>query len=1153
MKLLQQSSRRRSVGRYFRLIKLYGHTFRVLEKTPKGKHKGVVYFVAVDTEYEEDDKGRTNKILSYQVSVFTRFGYGEKVHITANGKRLTLKQVVRMALREVNNGKMPKGKIQVFLVAHYSAAEISALSDRDEVRKSLRVVRKSAVTKRMIKMKIGSAKVVIHLYDTRLISPGGAQSLEDLAKLLNSADSEKIVIPDYDKSRMGQLLRDNPDLFIEYGLQDARVTLEAFLLLQECLNQQAFGEFRRLFKTIGSSTVAGFTERYPGFNDYLQQLRKSLFREAIGKMRQCFMGGFCTNYFVGATRDYAPTRHHIIVDIDITSAYPVFMFLIAMVDVNTSAIILRTRYQINDEVADALIKDGLDSATVEFLRQSLETTPAMFKAEVSRLVKGKKHRDRVLALTVVVDNTLVDKWFSHSQMTEDEFGVLVATYVLLGCAYVRFEFPEGTKNPCLAIPHSKYGLQYVRKGETLATSVEIIAALEAGAKIEALYSVEFPLARDGEGEPVYVVRDHLKYLVTERRKHPKKSVMNLLYKEAANGFYGKFGQGINRRRVTEISTGESRELGPSPITEPVMAATVTGIGRAALTMMSLSVERFNEGRPDDQKIYVMSATTDGFLVILPAPPDTSVEGEFYEEVNGKLKFIEPSIKSVLAQFGCEGLLAEMDKFSVLRQLKASNKELVGGDHFLEVKHVADHAVGIKSRGQIGYLNNGDASILAKCGLRPPRPASASGDEIRRAEAEWVDERFKEAQSEHALIESYTTDNLPSLGKILDPGGPDDMVMITQKKTINVDCDFKRKPVLLSDGSVSPVMAPHETFAEMKQHRRVMERIRKRGESATLKKVLHELNTKGKSTRLVNGDAGAIVRGVLRGVQQGHFGERLADNYAEIASRITSIWRLRGYDLISKKKVWTRDDLKNATRGMVEYGFVMPSLKNIKLVDSVCQVLDLNVEIVRTALFSRVALDEVLDRVVEQVVLAVLHAADMGLEPFVNLRSEGLLPGHQDLVNILFPRVTDLSVMASKRGTFIPGSLAERDQGQVAKIFTWFSIPKEQARAAAKIIAPNALRELGQNPTVNDRLVDEFVMAALDQSVVAPAPVPDPDVLLTKLRFFGLTVKRINRLRHSRLNPNALANTPVNRQQVKNMAMAIDISAEPFLSTLLGGR
>lgn len=637
------------------LFNKYSHLFDALEVTPKGNSRGAVYFTGFDTEYEEIDKGRKNKIISYQVASFSREGYGEDVHITENGKRLTLKQVARMGLAAANGGKLPKnGVVHLNFIAHFSGAEGAALADRMFTAESMRVIRKSLVTKKAIKLQLGSTTVFVHLYDTKLIAPASTQSLEKLTELLDSPASQKLQLPDRYKARMSTLLRDDPELFKRYGLQDARGTLEAFLYLQNCLNQLAFGEFRRLFTTLGSASVAGFFHRMPSAKDYFEALRAPKFREAVGKMKQGFFGGLCMNYFVGSSRTFEPTRFHIIFDVDISSAYPVCMYGVPKVDVDGEPVILRTRYQMTCEVAQVLRDDGLDDVSIDELRAVLEETPSQLKSKVQQLVSGKKRAARVLSAMTVVDNQLVEKWSRHSLKERDEFGVNVDSYAILGCAYVRFNFPEGVE-PTLAISHQEYGLQYVREGETLATAIEIVTAMEAGADIEALYSVEFPIARDEQGRPQFVLRDHLKHLVSERRKHPKKSVMNLLLKEMVNSFYGKLGQGINSRNVTEL-TGESRSLWRSPITDPVTAATVTGIARAGLSAMVRSIELFNVGRSDDQKVYMISATTDGMLLAFPQVAGVCAD-EFYEECDGELKFIEPDLEELLERLNCGGLFS----------------------------------------------------------------------------------------------------------------------------------------------------------------------------------------------------------------------------------------------------------------------------------------------------------------------------------------------------------------------------------------------------------------------------------------------------------------------------------------------------------------
>lgn len=495
----------------------------------------------------------------------------------------------------------------------------------------------------------------------------------------------------------------------------------------------------------------------------------------------------------------------------------------------------------------------------------------------------------------------------------------------------------------------------------------------------------------------------------------------------------------------------------------------------------------------------------------------------------------------------------MNKLSVLRQLKFSSNRLVGSSHYLEVKGAASRVDGIRSRGQVATLDDGTVTILAKCGHRPPRPGSGTDAEIKTAEGQWLLDHVNNAQQEDALIETYQTQTLPSFAKIIAPGGPDDMVMVQQEKKVNVDYDWKRKIQSAGEASgVSPVTVPHQTVTEVVQHRRAMKRIRGRGECATPEKVEAELSTKGKRTRRLYNDAGTIVRLVLRGLLQGKFEDQeLCLSYGEMARRVTSVWRSHQYDLETKKKVWTRDNVKNETRGLFEPGIVMPTTKNNRLLDDLCQGLELDGAVVRDVVFSRDAFDEVLDRVVEQVVLAVLHAPRMGLEPFTSLWKEGGLPDRTELVNVLYPRVTDMSVMALARGSFVPGCLPDKDQGQLAKIFTWFSIPKAQAHAAAKVIAPTKYREVNPQSSVSPRLLDLFVLAALDQTLMAPASVPDSATLLTKLRFFGLTAQRLNRLRNVRFVPHSLVSTPTGRRDIKRLAQAIGLSAQPFIDAVLG--
>ena len=152
------------------------------------------------------------------------------------------------------------------LITHYTTAEWAMLADRNDKKllNHLQVIRKSIVTKSTtpFRLKIHGCGVEVHWYDSKLLAPGSHQSLEKLSKLVLSEEESKLPLSQYEISHMDWLLRTNPRKFIEYALRDSEVTLKVFIAMQDLLNHQVYGGFKRLFKTLGSASVEALVEHY---------------------------------------------------------------------------------------------------------------------------------------------------------------------------------------------------------------------------------------------------------------------------------------------------------------------------------------------------------------------------------------------------------------------------------------------------------------------------------------------------------------------------------------------------------------------------------------------------------------------------------------------------------------------------------------------------------------------------------------------------------------------------------------------------------------------------------------------------------------------------------------------------------------------------
>ena len=169
-----------------------------------------------------------------------------------------------------------------------------------------------------------------------------------------------------------------------------------------------------------------------------------------------------------------------------------------------------------------------------------------------------------------------------------------------GFALVKFKLPAATRFPCLPVRHQRYGLIFPISGTSYCTAPEIEVALNLGCDIEVVQGVIIPWVSNSK--PVF--EPFVRLVRQKRTSYPKKSFEELLWKEIGNSLYGKTGQGLKERTAFDTTSGLSKKIPPSAITNPYMASHTTGFIRAVVSEILASV-------PSNRS--VISVTTDGFL------------------------------------------------------------------------------------------------------------------------------------------------------------------------------------------------------------------------------------------------------------------------------------------------------------------------------------------------------------------------------------------------------------------------------------------------------------------------------------------------------------------------------------------------------------
>lgn len=968
--------------------------FTTLNHMDKGKDN--LFYLSLDTEYYQETKYK-NVCLSYQVAILNAetSTYKELFFDVKNDERLSLDEIISKSLEICTVSK--RERYDVIVIAHNFIAEFCMLKDREKLLPYLTAIRKTLISKSNFLI----GKFNIRIYDTILIAPNGYYSLKKLSTILGELNMLKIDIKQYDLENMDNLKSSNFSKFKEYGMQDSRVTLALWLVLQKQYNEliydiegkryntfetfktcvDIYGEeqFEELFllnkdkgkllksiesrntsnfkketyyRTIGEASVQAFfvflqttqtTDTFCDESAEMKQLENILhvkdnkkkiasvkwkkfkelhkenqfsirsntaYRNFVAKfpwkldtgepfnnnfIRDIYFGGRNESFYVGDTaQDQTIKEEYIYLDIDFVGAYPTAMCCIPQID----------------------WEEGISE---------------------------------------VRDNRQVKKWYKQSKsLHPDNLSTIV------GFADIEFVFPPEVLYPCLPVKHEKFGLIYPLEGKTLVTATEIILAqeilemvqrrIQQSAEYQNLLQ-EYKLAltksekkqikqklkqRLGyidvkkslellplkkEESPKLLLKEYFSNKMNKRKAYKdlaknttskiEKNICEInekILKEFLNTLYGKTAQAINQKTTFNVSKNISEPLKFSSVTTPYVAATTTGLVRAALSSLIFAVETYNESK--SKKLVLISATTDGALLGIP----TSELNNFLsiqhleEEMNKTLTIetLKPDFSELLSNFYSLKLLKNM-RFNLAK------------DFYLEIKHVATKIVSVKNRGQIGSLKyeQGGTKItnIAKFGHKPPLSFIYEQEEYKEimndnqlrkeADAKWLINEWEKSQKDMS-IDTYPVRSLLGIRKIIDDDTPYvDLVGTSTEKRLNFDFDYKRK---LEDTSCTK---PFKNLKEMLKYRYAVEAIRKRGLVATRKLVEEKIAMKSMQTRMRGNQYDHTLKIFLRAIfQHEHYTKQLVKLKAkDCVILINNLVSEQDYNL----KPINENHIKNAKR------------------------------------------------------------------------------------------------------------------------------------------------------------------------------------------------------------------------------------------------
>lgn len=1200
----------------------YKPFFDLFEEPPVDPQKrpraDFVYYMGIDAEWHEE-LGR-NVVLSYQIACLSRTTYKNTIKFVPKGKRLRLAELVELGIKSVNGGELPADhdmtRVRVVLISHNLAAEWSVLADRDEphITKRLALVRRSPITDiHPIKILLDRRILVrVDLFDTMLLAPATHQSLKKLSGLLGK-DDHKIPITQHQIENMHLFLQEDPKKYRDYALKDSEACLKLFLLLQDGLNKLVFGmrknengeyqlragyQPQKLFRTLASAGVKSFEEhlerskdipeegnqlfrqRFENFQEYQKALRASPCGKHLELVKRSYLGGRNESYFVGDTEKYDISSNRLWIDIDFNSCYPTAMALYPLIDTSKRVRYTTPRHRIDAKTADLMERENIPRQKIDEARAALADSEEEFHHYLGTF-KSKPLAARIREMSQVVDNRLLNRWRKIASGALKAVNSPPEDFLIPGFAKVRFRFPEGTQFPCLPVKHIQFGLIYPLEGETVATAPEILLAMEAGAKVEALYSVEFPITTEEANKPVKLFAPHLSTVVQDRTKQKAiikdesrtdedrstASIMEKLLKEFANGLYGKTAQAINDRNVFRPSKRTMVPLGPSSITEPIIASLTTGLARAALSASLVAVERYNRNRPETEQLITISATTDGMLIGVPKPTDLLTAGEFYQTDDiGNLdlrKGIDESLAELLTRCGCASLLDDMEAFLPIRQMRRGRQILTNSAEkdpciFLEVKHLVDQVVSVKTRGQIGLLRDQSIPLLAKFGHKPPLSEEitnleeykeimdAGGTRRNKADGDWLLSELKKIKQGDGDIPSYIFFTLTSFRSMIDSDGIEDMTRKQAERKLNTDYDWKRKLPL-----DSPITCPYRTVREMKVYRNQMEGVRRSGRVARTDMVHQRVAIKGRKTRFRGGDLTTLTRLFLRGVLQGHIPlSEERPSYAKIAEGLNRIWEESGFNARERRN-WNPSDLKNAITDPWESGILLRTAPTMALLERLCDFLGADYGTASRLLFISAEHEEHRLSLIVEVARSVILAPRQRIEPFRSLFLAGKLPDRKGLLNLFTPHLTEETLKLCGQGTFTRAARPSFDLPRLVTLYRQIGLTAKEAEVCAKVIAPPEIKEKAPRLRRHrKRCLDLFVQALAQPDIHGVQTYPKD--VIGKLSNFGLTASRYYSARKGKFTAKSLTDTAENRQQVRSMSKRLKLDPAPFLEALIDG-
>jgi hypothetical protein len=512
-----------------------------------------------------------------------------------------------------------------YVIGHLTQADLSLLSDFDEFKRDLDIVNKCMVT-------LGRSSIVKHGHniifrDTLLLAPGGKKSLASIGSIYGP-HLGKINLSESQHQNMELLLKEDPNLFKAYALRDSLISLVHACVLEDWHFRLNKLGIPLTLSSLGVSNLRAFwkKEGYEGYQiskDYLlgdsrkMPTPRGLF--SVGDVG-LFMNNYIANYKGGRNESFMighDTKRDWY-DYDLTAAYTTAMSMLG-----------DPAYNFSRRISPEEIRSMTDFELL-YSYTTVEVKQFKFPSSV-RYPSIPCNADEITTVYPLTGKAVLT-------------GIEYLTALKQGCV---MDITGGTLIPFRlreCDPPDQDSFTDVGREVRLleGDSQDQDSFSDAGRESwllewDAYKSKAFaPLVLRDKALPSLFkgmpFRGIICDLQSERCKHEKGTISNLLYKEMGNALYGSVSKGINHKVKYDIKTGRTVRMESNDISNAIISSWITAYIRSLLGELLQKVSDFG-GK-------VVSVTTDGFITDIaclesrviaslpPSPKDISLLTEY---------------------------------------------------------------------------------------------------------------------------------------------------------------------------------------------------------------------------------------------------------------------------------------------------------------------------------------------------------------------------------------------------------------------------------------------------------------------------------------------------------------------------------------------